>query len=1055
MGLYDNRLSRIGIASLIVAILAPALPASAEDITTDNRVISSYPDATDFRFTGVGALGKLILQPPATGNAVLAGNLALQRDATIEFTQTIENPVLLAGNKTLDLGGNTLTLLSNRSAEGMLNLILGSTTGFGTFAAGTTGAIQCRGPDPSDPQDQETIIHLNGGTSNNNGSNVTFDLWGGGLSIDAIESLPQTTTFIAKYGSSVILPTNGTIGGGSTQFTYQVDSDSGNYTNIGGMFLLGDNADPNNPISRDITYAGDITYSADMNYIDSSGASWGAASLIVGSGTLTVADDPFRYTNALAIGGGRNFLTGVPDSNVFATLIVSSLADLPENIGFCGGKLNVVAAGAAIDLRNYSLAAITIDTGDGEPYPGGGALVVDGTQDVTVTVSATRLLTRDGILHIEQQGSGGSLTVVVDCEGGIVDPDDFAGFDLPSGATVQFTRAAGDTVAAGNIEGGGTFDAGNKNLSVGSNVDATLFQGTIQNVVTLQKTGAGKTQIGSGASVTVGSAQVGEGELSVQAGSTFNVGSGTGTVTVEGTGRLSGNGTVQGNVSLGSGGWLAPGNSIGVHSTTGNVTIQSGGGVEVEVRSLAPAQTVGVPGADNDVEIVDGQVQIQNGGTIHVTEDSTSAGNFKAGDRYYAVVASGGINNVEGLNVTNNLSGFTVTNYGIQQTTVGVTGYGDVSGSWFWFELTRGFQAETANESAMADYLLALHDASQATTLYNAVDGLSSQAQPAALGVLSGESLVTSQSLAITSMTVSSQVLFNQIRATDPCATARAMSGSPWDGWATGYGVGGRLHGDGNTTATGISSGGLIVGIERCIGYRAKGGLFYNFDHVSGDNNARYAATRIDGHLFGGYLQEQRDGWYWLTAGGFGFDQFESQRRVTIGALNETPRAEYDGWRSMVYGEAGLDYQIGMTMIRPYGGLQYAYFRQHALTETDAANTGLSVAPAEFDCLRTHMGGRISRLLDADGARAIEFRSAWIHEMLDATGPRASARFTQATGGASFLVDGTDLGRDWWWLGTGVRWTLASNSQLYLDYDLMINARQSVHTGSGGITMTW
>ncbi len=38
MGLYDNRLSRIGIASLIVAILAPALPASAEDINARQSV---------------------------------------------------------------------------------------------------------------------------------------------------------------------------------------------------------------------------------------------------------------------------------------------------------------------------------------------------------------------------------------------------------------------------------------------------------------------------------------------------------------------------------------------------------------------------------------------------------------------------------------------------------------------------------------------------------------------------------------------------------------------------------------------------------------------------------------------------------------------------------------------------------------------------------------------------------------------------------------------------------------------------------------------------------
>jgi len=1072
----------------VISFLAvTALPIStvfAQTITNSDVTLSDgdYPDATDYTFAaGVGNNGKLILAPPTTGIPKLTGDLTLERDATLQFEGEFGSAQIVADSgKNLDLNGNRLVLLNNSTNASSLNLFIGDMAGGGTFAAGASGTLDICGADPVNPLNQETIVHLNGGQSNNNGSNIAFELTGGGLSVDNPLSLPETTTLVSKYGAGVILPTDGTTVGSG--FTYQVDSDGGAYTNIGGMMLLGDGstATPN------IVYNGVITYNG-TNFVDNYDQAWGAASIIVGSGNIQFANTTFAASNALAVGGGRNFLSGELEDTA-AVLVATSqenLNSLPGNLGLCGGKIDVSALGASVDLRNFTLAAISVDTGDGEAFPGGGSLIVNGDTDVVVQVKGDQLLTRDGILKIEQNGSAtGSVTIEVDCGGGDVDPGDFAGFLLPAGAEVHFVNVSGDTVAAGNLEGAGSVNADGKNLAVGSNVSttATPFTGTLQNVNSLQKTGSGKTEFGAGANVTAQAASINQGELAVQQGATFTVGGGTGTLAVESGGVLSGNGTVQGEVVLRGGGWLKPGNSIDVHTTGGNLTIEPSGGVEIEIRDLGGGQNVGAPGTDNDLEHVTGTINVGGGGTILVTEDSTSTGNFKSGDKYYALVGEQGINNIQEATVTDNIAGFAIGGYGLENTTFNVGG-SDIAGQWFWFDLVRGFDANTPNARAVSDYLIAQYDTGRMVALFNALDALSGPRQATALGQLSGEPLASSQSLGINSSMVFTQMLLNQIRpglrsggsgrtyaAGDFATPGNMLVRAQCDngdcvmpacgcaaptGWATGYGVGGTFFGDGRTSLSSVSVGGVLVGLERGTVDGSKAGLFFNYGHTYGDTTDLNAATRIDDHYFGAYLVGRRLESYWLATFGFGYDRYDITRHVGAGALNESPRTTHDGWQSMVYGEWGWDLATRYVAIQPLVGLQYLYLREDGFREDDAGapSTGLTVDGMDYDALRTHLGLRLVRALSLGGTA--EFRSIWIHELLRDTAPLAGARFSTVPGGATFPIQGADLGRDWCWLGTGLKWRLGNHTRLFAEYDLLFNIRQSIHTGSGGVEFSW
>ncbi|MBN1911063.1 MAG: autotransporter domain-containing protein [Pirellulales bacterium] len=1047
------------------------------DITNADETVSAYPNVDNFTFrSGAGNTGQLIVAQGAAPAATLAGNLTLERDAAVRFDGTLTYSALVAAAaRSLDLGGNTFTFLNNQggAVNQPFNVFFGDMAGGGTFAAATSGQILLRGSTPGDPTAQSIILHLNGGQSNNNGSNVLFDFHGGGLSVDNALSLPQTITVVAKYGAAVMLPTDGTTIGSS--FSYQVDSDSGNWTNTGGMMILGD-LTPGLIVPANVTYSGAVTYNG-TNYVDNYGQAWGQATVLVGAGTFRYADSVFADTDALAVGGGRNFLTGAIDPTTRATLVIvnqSNLDSLPTNLGFCGGKIDLTALGGTVNLTGFNLAAINVDTGPGDPFPGGGSLIVNGAVPVVVQIDGVGLLTRDGFLTIERSGGASAVTLEVDCGGGLVDPSSFAGFLLPTGATVRFTNVTGDTVVSGNLEGSGSVDAEGKNLTLGSNVDADQpFDGTLANVDALNKTGTGKTEIGNGATVTPNSAQVSQGELSVQNGATFNLNGGAGTLSVNSGGVLSGDGTIQGNVVLGGGGWLKPGNSIDVHTTNGNLTLQSNGGIEIEIVGLPGGQTTGVPGTDNDVEHVTGTLTVQSGGRIHVTEDSTSVNPFKAGDRYYSLVGEAGIVNSGGLTMTDDLAGVTIDQFGVENTTFNISG-GPVTGDWLWFTLIEGFSAQTPNESHAAAYILFQHGLGEMGALYTALDGLDSQQQAAALGTLSGESLVSAQSLSMASGLLRLRVLLNQIRprtsfddvlprfagAGQYNGIVRAQNcGCPaWNGWASGYGAGGSVHGSRQTNSVNTSVGGLVTGIDRLLSADTRLGFFYGYGHVSGNFDALQSISRIENHFFGVYLTRRMDDWYWLNTFGMGYDAYRSRRRVAVGPLVESGLATNDGWQSLVYCELGRDLPWRRAILQPYFGLEYVYLRQNALTENGvvAPNTALAMNPIVDQALRTHLGGRISLQSSWHGYGSMtEFRAAWMHDMLDGAAPITAMRFAGVPGGATFAVNGADLARDWCWLGTGIQCQLSGNAKVFVDYDLLINDRQSLHTGSGGLVVLW
>jgi len=159
-------------------------------------------------------------------------------------------------------------------------------------------------------------------------------------------------------------------------------------------------------------------------------------------------------------------------------------------------------------------------------------------------------------------GDAGNIYLDGDSTGGTARVEVFAGSSpdsfVPNG-NLNISRHNSPGVTIGSIEGTGDVFLGANNLAVGSNNRRTIFSGVIQDGGSLTKIGTG-TLILTSANTYTGGTTIEEGQLLVN--NTTDSGLGSGSVQVN-AGRLGGNGTIAGSVTVGTetgaGATLAPG----------------------------------------------------------------------------------------------------------------------------------------------------------------------------------------------------------------------------------------------------------------------------------------------------------------------------------------------------------------------------------------------------------------------------------------------------------------------------------------------------------------
>ena len=663
------------------------------------------------------------------------------------------------------------------------------------------------------------------------------------------------------------------------------------------------------------------------------------------------------------------------------------------------------------------------------------------------------------------------------------------------GGAVTFVNStfAGGVVQAGSGGTGGS--SGSSGSSAGSalylngntdalfNVDAgqsATVNGTISGTGGVVKEGAGEL-VFSGAQRYSGHTQINQGRLEVNSLI-------SGTVEVGPHGELGGAGDFDRSVVVN--GTLAPGNSIGVMRMYGsNLTINPGANVNIEIAPPFNPSSPD-PGIDNDVIAAFGNVQL-NGGTVNVR---AQPGSYRSGTRYTFLMYSGALTG-QFDGITDDLpmldAALLYENGYVAFELLGNSGlYGAVANTFNQFGVANYLDAHAAGATGDFEYVLDQLNTLNTSSMQSAFDQMTFQAGPtiAQLGVQNstfqylllrrrvgtglGGGLQAAGGIADSDFDFDAEnpslespapgfgsdqevVLVGYNEATKKVTMCRCRPRSQWAGWVAGYGLGGNVQGDGNAGGANYGLGGTLLAAERYLGRQHALGIFGSYSHMNMNVGTPQQWAMGDDGQIGSYLIGDNGVQYGLLAGSVGLDNYRSTRQVQFADINRTANGVFSGWQTALYGERGVRWRMGRTMMQPFVGLQYIYLRQNAFTEGGADSLNLAVDGSDTNALRGLLGTRVAQIYRTRRAGHLlpEVRAIWLHEFLD---PETSlnARFA-GIGGASFATRGLNYGRDWAVLGTGLNWVVNRRLAVYAGYDAQVNARQTFHVGSGGFVTTW
>lgn len=270
--------------------------------------------------------------------------------------------------------------------------------------------------------------------------------------------------------------------------------------------------------------------------------------------------------------------------------------------------------------------------------------------------------------------------------------------------------------------------------------------------------------------------------------------------------------------------------------------------------------------------------------------------------------------------------------------------------------------------------------------------------------------------------------------------------------WSNLYVGGSRLTPSDDDAVIRPNNMGAQIGIDLEKSHKVWHTLFYNYNQNYLTANRSFLdptgaypfrSSVINTHLIGTGYYIYRAQCHLGIQGSLGYDHYKINRK-------NTKATEGNGFQSNIFGEFGLDFIFGRFGVKPFYALQYDFLYHGDLGK------GAKQFQGDWNghSLVNQVGLRTN--WKATDNMELQLRTVWLHELLDNPPPFYNNRFSAVRGittPAVFYYHG-NTGRDWAWLGLGLKFKVFHRAFLFFDYDVTINERHTTHFGNFGICLS-
>lgn len=515
---------------------------------------------------------------------------------------------------------------------------------------------------------------------------------------------------------------------------------------------------------------------------------------------------------------------------------------------------------------------------------------------------------------------------------------------------------------------------------------------------TLTKAGAGTLTL-SAQNTYTGATNVTSGTLDV----TGSIASSS-LLTVSSGASLVGTGVV-GNTIIGSGGFIAPGHSIGTLTVAGNLTLMPGSTYQTEIASNGAADLINVGGG---ATVSGARV------AVSALDPATS---YRNGQVYRILNAGGGVTGAFADAVTT--SPFLLASLD----------YPTANAVDLRIRIAKSFNsaANTPNQRATAGALDTLSQTGPSLALYNSLLLLDANQARAAFDSLSGEIHASAKTALMEDSHFVRDAAIERLRGSfaDVAGSFAPVLAYGEDGaklvpantkafafWTQGFGGWRNTDSDGNAGQLAGSTGGILFGADTMVFDTWRLGMLAGYGRSSFNISSRNSSGSSDNYHFGVYAGTQ-----WPTAGGglgfrsglaYTWHDIQTSRSVAFPGFADHLGAYYGAGTFQAFGELGYRMDVAATAFEPFVNLAYVRFRNNDFSEQGGA-AALQGVGQTTNTTFTTLGLRASTNV-ALGAMPVTARGmlGWKHAFGD-TNPLSNQAFATSN---TFTIAGAPIARD-------------------------------------------